>query len=305
MNCGRRDFNRALALAVGAHCSLPAWATAIVAPTLMRRRLPGRDESLPVIGLGSSGNFEVGADAAARGPLREVLAAFVAAGGTVLDTSPNYSSAEDVLGDLIGELGVASKLFIATKLAAEGRSAGFAQFAQSLKRLRVDRVDLLQVHNLRDWRTQVEVARELQARAAVRYVGLTHYLEHAHGELAAAMRSARPDFVQVNFSLAERGAEHTILPLAAELGIAVLVNRAFEDSRLFERVRGRSLPASARDLGIGSWSQLFLKFVLAHPAVTCVIPATSKPRHLHENLLAGAGPLPDAATRESWVRALN
>ena len=273
-------------------------------PTLLRRTIPGTSESLPVIGLGSSGSFEVGPSASARAALAEVLAAFIDAGGTLIDTSPNYGSAEDVLGDLIAAGELRPRLFVATKLAAEGREAGAVQFRESQRRLRSPRLDLLQVHNLRDWRTQFDLARELKQEGHVRYVGLTHYLDHAHAELAAAMKVTRPDFVQINLSIVSRAAERVVLPLAQEMGIAVIINRAFEDGQLFARVRGRAVPEAVYAFGVTSWAQLFLKFVVAHPAVTCVIPATSKARNLRDNLGAGFGPLPDAATRESWARLL-
>ncbi len=288
--------------AATAMLGLPAVAS--IPNGLLRRPIPGTSESLPVIGLGSSGNFEVGATTAERAPLAEVLRAFVAGGGTLVDTSPNYTSAEDVLGDLMTAAKLQPSLFLATKLAAQGRAAGFAQFEESRRRLQTQHIALLQVHNLRDWRTQIAVARELKARGDVRYIGLTHYLDSAHDELAAAMRSAKPDFIQVNHSIVSRAVERTVLPIAQELGIAVIINRAFEDGQLFARVRGRALPAVAIEHGAASWAQLFLKFVIAHPAVTCVIPATSKLRNLRDNLGAGIGPLPDNAMREAWAQLL-
>lgn len=298
---------RELMLALAASAGLPAWVRALtpLSRTILRRPIPGTTESLPVIGMGTSGSFEVGADGAARAPLREVLSAFVAGQGTLVDTSPNYGSAESVFGDLMADLGLRDRLFVATKLAASGREAGLAQFADSQRRLKTQRIDLLQVHNLRDWRVQLDVARELKARGDVRYVGLTHYLDSAHDELAEAMKIGKPDFVQVNHSIVSRQAERTIHPLAQDLGIAVIVNRAFEDGRLFGAVHDRALPPSAVEFGVTSWAQLFLKFVIAHPAVTCVIPATSKPKNLQDNLGAGFGALPDAKTRESWAALLH
>jgi aryl-alcohol dehydrogenase-like predicted oxidoreductase len=298
----RREMLSVLAAAAG----LPWWVQALtpMSAAMLRRPIPGTEESLPVIGMGSSGSFEVGADAAAREPLREVLRIFAAGGGRVVDTSPNYGTAEDVLGDLMGEQKLQASLFIATKLAATGREAGFAQFADSRRRLRTQRIDLLQVHNLRDWRVQLAVAKELKARGEVRYVGLTHYLDAAHAELAEAMKIGRPDVVQINHSIVSRQAERTIYPLAQELGIAVIANRSFEDGRLFARVKDLPLPPSAAEFGVASWAQLFLKFVIAHPAVTCVIPATAKPKNLRDNLAAGFGALPDEKTRAAWAAAL-
>jgi aryl-alcohol dehydrogenase-like predicted oxidoreductase len=298
----RREMLSVLAAAAAS----PWWAQALtpMSPAMLRRSLPGTEESLPVIGMGSSGSFEVGADEAAREPLREVLRAFAAGGGRVVDTSPNYGTAEDVLGALMSEQALQPKLFIATKLAASGREAGFAQFADSQRRLQTQRIDLLQVHNLRDWRVQLAVARELKARGEVRYVGLTHYLDSAHAELAEAMKIGRPDVVQINHSIVSRQAERTIYPIAQDLGIAVIANRSFEDGRLFARVKDLALPASAAEFGVASWAQLFLKFVIAHPAVTCVIPATAKSKNLRDNLAAGFGALPDEKTRAAWAAAL-
>ena len=298
----RREMLSVLAAAA----AWPWWAKGLtpMSATMLRRSIPGTSESVPVIGMGTSGSFEVGADAAAREPLREVLRAFAAGGARVVDTSPNYGSAEDVLGALMAEQALQPKLFIATKLAATGREAGFAQFAESRRRLQAQRIDLLQVHNLRDWRVQLAVAKELKARGEVRYVGLTHYLDAAHAELAEALKIGKPDFVQINHSIVSRQAERTIYPIAQDLGIAVIANRSFEDGRLFARVQGVDLPASAAEFGVASWAQLFLKFVVAHPVVTCVIPATAKPKNLRDNLGAGVGALPDAKTREAWAAAL-
>ena len=271
---------------------------------MITRAIPSSGERVPVIGMGTSGTFEVGMSAAELDPLREVLALFVASGATVIDTAPTYGPAEDVLGTLLAER-PRPDLFLATKLSrVVGRAAGFRQFGESLRRLRTDKVALLQVHNLGDTETQLGVARELKAQGKVRYVGLTHYVESAQPELAAAMRRLKPDFVQINYSPVSRGAEQTIFPVARDLGIAVMINRAFEDGRLFAQVRGKSLPAWASEIGADSWAQLFLKFVLSEPAVTVVIPATSKPGNMTDNLRAGVGALLDSRQRADVVAAL-
>jgi aryl-alcohol dehydrogenase-like predicted oxidoreductase len=252
--------------------------------------------------MGTSGSFEVGQSAQELAPLREVMRVFIASGATVIDTAPTYSSAEDVLGRLLPEFPARDTLFLATKLSGvEGRAAGLAQFDESLRRLQASKVDLLQVHNLRDTDTQLAVARELQERGKVKYVGLTHYVESAQPELAAAMQRLKPDFVQINYSPVSRAAEQKIFPLAQELGIAVMINRAFEDGKLFARVRDQPLPGWAGDVGADSWAQLFLKFVLSHPAVTVVIPATSKAKNMMDNLRAGTGPLLDEKQRADLV----
>jgi aryl-alcohol dehydrogenase-like predicted oxidoreductase len=272
---------------------------------LITRSIPASGERIPVIGLGTSGSFETGLTAAELAPLREVLELFIAGGATVIDTAPTYSSAEDVLGALLRESPASKKLFIATKLSGVvGREAGLEQFAASLRRMNVDKVDLLQVHNLRDTDTQLTVARELKEQGKVRYVGLTHYVESAQQELAQALRRLKPDFVQINYSPVSRGAEQAIFPVAKDLGIAVMINRAFEDGRLFAQVRDKPLPGWASDVGAHSWAQLFLKFVLSHPAVTVVIPATSKPKNMTDNLQAGVGALLDARQRADLVAML-
>ncbi|MET3931062.1 aryl-alcohol dehydrogenase-like predicted oxidoreductase [Lysobacter sp. OAE881] len=303
-----------VALAPLAACSQerpPATPAASAAPpkpfsgTLITRTIPSSGEKIPVIGMGTSGSFEVGADAGERGPLRDVLQAFVAAGGSLIDTAPTYSTAEDVLGDLIAQTNTRGKLFLATKLSGvTGRDEGLKQFNDSLRRLRTDKVELLQVHNLRDTATQIALARELKQQGKTKYTGLTHYREDGQAQLADEMRKHKPDFIQINYSPVSRGAEQTIFPLAQELGCAVMINRAFEDGRLITQVRDKPLPPWAKDVGADSWAQLFLKFVLSHPAVTVVIPATSKVKHQVDNLRAGTGALLDAKQRQALIAAL-
>jgi diketogulonate reductase-like aldo/keto reductase len=268
------------------------------APALLTRPIPSSGETLPAIGLGTWRTFDVGPSPAERAPLREVLARFVALGGRVIDSSPMYGAAEAVAADLAAELGLHASLFVATKVWTTGREAGIAQMERSLRQLRVERLDLMQVHNLVDWRTHLRTLREWKQAGRIRYVGITHYTAGAYGELEQVLRSEPLDFVQVNYSLAERDAERRLLPLAQERGIAVLVNRPFAEGGIFQRVRGQALPPWAADIGAQSWAQFFLKWILAHPAVTCVIPATSRPQHLEDNMKAGLGPLPDPATRE-------
>lgn len=313
----RRDFLARTALLAGGALLAPLAACGADAPPtssppaslpgpdgLAMRRVPSTGEALPVIGMGTSGSFEVGTAEADRTPLREVLDVFLAGGGRVIDTSPNYGTAEDVLGALLAERGAHDRVFLASKLAIEGREAGLQQFTRSLERLKARRMDLLQVHNLRDWRTQIEVARELKRQGKVRYTGLTHYRDEAHDALADAMQESRPDFVQVNYSVVSRNAERRLLPMARDLGVAVIANRTFEDGRLFATVRGKPLPPWAHEVGADSWAQLFLKFALGHPAVTVLIPATGKPRHQRDNLRAGVGPMLDARQRAALIEAV-
>ena len=300
----RRDVLHLGAFAA-ASCALPLGAFAIEGAAMTTRAIPSSAEPVPVIGMGTSGSFEVGSDAAVRSTLAEVLRRFVAGGGTLIDTAPTYSSAEDVLGDLLAETGLRSKIFLATKLSGvTGKDAGQAQFAKSLTRLRTDKVELLQVHNLGDWQTQLDVARALKAEGKVKYVGLTHYVEGMHDALADAMQASKPDFIQINYSVTQRGAEKRLFPLAQDLGVAVLANRNFDDGALFSNVAGKEVPAWATAAGITSWAQLFLKFALSHPAVTAVIPATGKPDRQSDNLLAGSGAMLTDEQRKRVIAAI-
>jgi diketogulonate reductase-like aldo/keto reductase len=265
---------------------------------MIQRAIPSSKETLPAIGLGTWRTFDVGESAAKRGPLKDVLERFAGLSGRVLDSSPMYGAAETVLGDLAADLGVTDTLFVATKVWTSGREAGIAQMEQSLRRLRRSRLDLMQIHNLLDWRTHLRTLRDWKQAGRIRYLGVTHYTASAYDELERVLRAEPLDFVQVNYSLGEREAERRILPLARDRGVAVLVNRPFSEGGLFHRVRGLALPPLAAEAGCETWAQFFLKWILAHPAVTCVIPATSRPEHLVDNMKAGLGTLPDASTRE-------
>ncbi len=268
---------------------------------LLMRTIPSTGESLPAIGVGTSGSYEVPLDSAGFSALKDVLKVFVDGGGSMIDTSPNYSNAEDVVGALLEEGGWRGRCFLATKLAADSRAALEAQWADSLRRLRTDRVELLQVHNLRNMAQAMPWARELKDQGKAKYVGITHYLESGHAETVRLMRAERPDFVQINYSVNAPQAARTVFPVAQELGIAVIVNRAFDDGRLFAATRGRELPAWAADAGVTSWAQMFLKFAISHPAVTVVIPATGKPERQADNLRGGMGPLLDEAQQAELV----
>src|SRR5207249_10796027 len=227
------------------------------------------------VGLGTWRTFDVGASVAPREPLREVLQRFFELGGRVIDSSPMYGAAEGVVGDLGAELGILDALFLATKVWTTGRDAGVAQMEQSLRHLRRRRLDLMQIHNLLDWRTHLRTLRDWKQAGRIRYLGVTHYTSSAYDELEEMLRGEALDFVQVNYSLGEREAERRILPLARDRGIAVLVNRPFTGGGLFERVGGEALPPWAAEGRYESWAQVFLRWILGHPAVTCVIPATS------------------------------
>ncbi len=269
------------------------------------RAIPATGEQLPVIGLGTSGNFEIDPFSPEFGALREVLKMFFEGGGAVIDTAPTYSVAEDNLGALLAEMNARPKTWIATKLSGvRGREAGLAQFNLSLRRLKTDKVELLQVHNLIDVETQLALARDLKADGKTRYVGVTHYQEQAQDALAEVVKANKPDFLQINYSIIARGAEKRLLPMAQDLGVAVLINRAFEDGKLFARVKGVPLPPWAADVGIASWAQAFLRFALSHQAVTVVIPATGKPKHQIDNLGAGRGPRLTEEQRKSLIDLL-
>ena len=233
---------------------------------------------------------------------RRSLKRFFEGGATLIDTAPTYGNAEDNLGPLLSEGGYRKKAFIATKLSGvTGREAGLEQFNNTLRRLKTDKVELLQVHNLRDWKTQLEVARELKKQGKVKYVGVTHYTDSAHDEIADIVQAAKPDFLQINHSVTNRGIETRVLPLAKELGVAVLTNRNFNDGALFGQVEGKPLPGWAAEAGITSWAQMFLKYSLSHEAVTAVIPATGKPDRQADNLKAGHGPLLTPAQRKELI----
>ena len=289
----------ALGAAAGGSLLLPGMLPA--AGTVSRRAIPSSGEPLPVVGLGTSGVFDEEATPENLAARREIVAAMVEHGASVIDTSPMYGRAEAVVGRVVEDLGVREQIFYATKVWTRGREQGLAQMEESFRLLRTDTIDLMQVHNLVDTRTQLASIRELQDAGRVRYSGITHYRVSEHDDLAAVIEAERPDFVQVNYSITTRAAEERLLPLATDRGVAVIVNRAFEDGSLFRAVRGREVPEWAVEAGIESWGQFFLKYVLAHPAVTCVIPGTSKPRHMRDNLGAGTGPLPDAGLRRRMI----
>jgi diketogulonate reductase-like aldo/keto reductase len=293
----RRTFLR-LALGAGTLALTGGYS---MAASMMRRPIPRSGEPLPVIGLGTWQTFDVGSDPVARAPLREVLREFVRLGGSVIDSSPMYGSSESVTGDLAADLNFREQLFIATKVWTSGRDAGIRQMEESFRRLRAKRLDLMQVHNLVDWRTHLATLRKWKEQGKVRYIGVTHYTASAYDDLARVLASEELDFVQLNYSFAEREAERRLLPLAAERRVAVLVNRPFAGGPLFSKVRGKPLPTWAKDIGCATWAQFFLKFIIAHPAVTCAIPATSKVAHLIDNMQAGVGSLPGAAERERMV----
>lgn len=265
---------------------------------LVGKTIPSSGETLPAIGVGTWQTFDVGSDAASRGDLKQVLSLFATVGARVIDSSPMYGSSETVAGDLTAELGIMSKLFVATKVWTRGRDEGIRQMEKSFRRLRVTRMDLMQVHNLLDAAIHTQTLEDWKAKGRVRYLGITHYTSAAYDEVERWLKTGKYDFLQINYSLAESLAERRLLPLAQDKGVAVLINRPFAEGAMFGRVRGKALPGWAAEFGAASWAQYFLKWIISHPAVTCAIPGTGKPAHMRDNLAAGAGVLPDAAMRK-------
>lgn len=265
----------------------------------MTKPIPSTGEALPVIGVGTWQTFDVGNDPAARAPLREVLKLL---NGNLIDSSPMYGSSEAVAGDLMAELGPRQKLFIATKVWTHGREAGIQQMETSFQRLRVKRMDLMQVHNLADVETHTKTLKEWKEKKRLRYIGITHYTSSAYAAVERALKTGHYDFLQINYSLGERDSDKRLLPLAREMKIAVIANRPFAEGALFRRVKGKELPPWAAELGIESWAQYFLKWIVSHPAVTCAIPGTGNPKHMRDNLGAGFGRLPDKAQRAKMAQ---
>lgn len=300
VNPGRRRLLGYGALGLG--LAMLPWRWTLARPggggteiPMRQRKIPATGERVPMVGLGSSGTFST-RDPERFPDLGEVLRRFVDLGGRLVDTSPTYGDAEANIGRMAGDLGVRDKLFMATKVNAPDRSAGIEQMELSRQALG-EPIDLMQVHNLVQLKAQWPTLEGMKAEGRVRYIGFTHYRTSAFGELEHYMKELKPDFVQFNYSVATTQAEKRLLPLAEDKGIAVLVNRPFEDGRLFRMVRGQSLPGWASDFGANSWAQFFLKYVIGHPTVTCVIPATDNPMHLTDNMGAGTGRLPDARSR--------
>lgn len=279
---------------------------ASVADEKMRTRtIASSGESLPVIGLGTYGVFDVGESAEERAPCSEVLDRLMTGGGTLVDSSPMYRRAERVSGDVAADLNATGRVFWATKVWTDGRDAGIDQMNQSMRFFRTDQIDLMQIHNLRDWKVHLKTLRDWKEQGRIRYIGITHYRVEAFNQLEKVIRETDVDFVQLNYSLAERDAEDRLLPLCADKGIATIINRPYQRGRLFSKVNGVPLPEWAGEFGARSWGQYFLKYILGNPAVTCVIPATSKPVHMLDNLAAGYGDLPGPSRRQEMIDYLS
>ncbi len=297
-----------LQLGAGLVVAPAIWSSAMAskvdkaATNLIQRPIPSTGELLPVIGMGTSRTFDAAGDAASLAALEAVMAAFLAGGGTVIDSSPMYGNAESRVGDLVRGMPEKPKMFAATKVWTTGREAGIEQMEQSARRMAVDRFDLIAVHNLLDWRTQLTTLKQWKAEGKVRYIGITTSHGRDHAQFLQLMRDEPLDFVQFSYNIDNRVAEQELLPLAQDRGIATMINRPYQRGALFAKSRGRELPGFARELGCASWGQFYLKFILAHPAVTCIIPASSKAEHMRDNMGANFGTVPDAATREEMLR---
>ena len=293
----RRDLCKAVLTTAAAALGAALMPRESSGGAVLERRIPRTGEPLPAVGLGTWSVFDVAGNAAEMAQAKDTLKAFVDLGGRVVDSSPMYGSSESVTGELASELGVRAKLFVATKVWTSGKQAGIRQMEDSMRKLRVERLDLMQVHNLVDADTQLATLAGWKASGRIRYSGVTHYHAGAHADLEKFVKRADVDFIQVNYSLAEPEADRRLLRAAADAGAAVIVNRPFAEGAMFGRVKGKPVPDWAKEAGCASWAQFFLKWIIGHPAVTCVIPATRNPAHVADNLGAASGPPPDEAMR--------
>lgn len=298
-NSARRYFLQSTG-AAALLCGLPRHARA-AQTEVVRKTIPSSGERLAVIGMGTSRTFNVGTDAVSLATLLPVVQAFFDHGGQLIDSSPMYGGAETVTGELLQKIDNRQQLFAATKVWIHGKRQGIEQMQRSRERMGVDRIDLMQIHNLRDWETHLETLQEWKQQGKIRYLGITTSHGRDHDDLETILQQHRFDFVQFSYNILDREVEQNLLPIAAERGIATLINRPFQRGGLFRQVKGKALPDWAAEFDCASWGQFFLKFIAAHPAVTCVIPATSKVKHMLDNMGAGHGRLPDAATREKMI----
>ncbi len=299
----RRFLQQSVGLAVAA----ANWPLLLSASELapIKKAIPGTGELLPVIGMGTSRTFDVGSDQGLRQQLTEVLQTFFDHGGAVIDSSPMYGNAEQVTGDLLRTVKNKQALFAATKVWTRGRQEGISQMQRSSQRMGVKVFDLMQIHNLQDWQVHLETLKAWKANGKVRYIGITTSHGRFHDELEVILENEPFDFVQFSYNIMNRTAEERLLPIVRERGIATLINRPFARGELFRLVKGEALPAWAADIDVQSWGQFFLKFVISHPAVTCAIPATSKPHHMLDNMGAGFGRLPDMAMRKRMIEYIS
>ncbi len=279
----------------------PAASTSNPLPVI-RRPIPSSGELVPVMGMGTSRTFDTAGDAQSLVKLSEVMRAFFEGQGTTIDSSPMYGSAEARVGDVLRNMEQAPKPFAATKVWTTGREPGIAQMKESARRMNVEVLDLIAVHNLKDWKTQLATLKQWKEEGKVRYIGITTSHGRYHDDLLQIIRSEPLDFVQFSYNIEDRVAEKELLPVAADRGIATMINRPYQRGSLFTKSRGRELPVLAADLNCSSWGQFYLKFIIGHPAVSCIIPATAKVSHMLDNMQANFGAVPDAAQREEMLR---
>ncbi len=271
---------------------------------MLHRSIPSSNEKLPVVGLGTWQTFDVGSSPEKRVTLNKVLAEMQKLGGSVIDSSPMYGSSEKVVGDLTAKSGLADQFFYATKVWTSGKEAGIQQMEKSSKLMRRKQIDLLQIHNLVDWKTHVKTLKDWKEKGKIKYWGITHYTNSSHSSLEEVIQQEKPDFVQFNYSIRERHAEKSLFKTIRENGTAVLINQPYESGSLFRITRGKQLPEWCKEYDINSWGQYFLKFILSNELVTCVIPGTSKPKHVIDNMMAGYGKMPDTRVREKMYNYL-
>lgn len=298
MEMSRRGFLKA-GVSVGAAILLPSTKLLAQGAPLLQKKIPASGESVPIIGIGTARRYEEIKIEAEKAPLRETLRQFKELGGKVIDSSPTYGTAETVIGDLAAELKIRDSLFFATKVSLRkpGRDAGLEQIRQSFKRLRATRIDLIAVHNLLNTQTHLPTLRELKQAGRIRYLGITTSFENQYHEFEQTMRNETLDFIQVDYALDNRNADERIIPLAADRGMAVMINLPFGRGRLFKAVQGKKLPPWAGEFDCATWAQFFLKYIVSHPAVTCAVPGMAKAEYVIDNLGAARGRLPDAAMR--------
>jgi diketogulonate reductase-like aldo/keto reductase len=284
----------------------PLMATTLMTEeSIIRRNIPSSGEKLPVVGVGTWQTFDVGDAESDRKPLKEVLTTLIGKGGSVIDSSPMYGASEKIVGELSDGLGLNDKLFIATKVWTRGKEEGIRQMNQSFALLKRKKMDLMQVHNLVDWQAHFKTLREWKDQGKVRYIGITHYTESAYPSIEQILKNEPVDFLQINYSIMSRQADERLFPLAQEKKVGVIINQPFEEGELFRRVKGKELPTWTKDFDCNSWAQFFLKFILSHPAVNCVIPGTSKPHHMVDNVGAGIGKLPSEKQRAEMIRFMS
>ena len=302
----RRELLKVLALGASSRLLFPFSHFKFLAQMNMRE-IPSTGEKIPVIGLGTWQTFDVGKSEDERAPLKEVLKILMEYGGSVIDSSPMYGRSEGVVGELTTELGIKDKIFEATKVWTSGEQAGIDQMNESIKLMKARPMDLMQIHNLVDWRTHIKTLRKMKDNGEIRYIGITHYHEGGYSEMEQIMKSEPIDFIQINYNLMKREAENRILPLAKDKGIGVLINRPYEGGALFRKCKDKPLPVWALEFDAMSCGQFFLKFILANEAVTCVIPGTAKARHMTDNARAGFGSVPNSKQRAKmidWFKSL-